>query len=52
VSKEAAIQGRDSALCTILLLCASALAAPDFPAYSVTDLKALGVWPVAMSASR
>jgi len=33
----------------ILLLGVRAIAAPDFPAYSVTDLKALGVWPVAMN---
>ena len=44
--------GRDSVLSTILLLLGvRALAAPDFPAYSVTDLKALGVWPVAMNES-
>ena len=39
------------ALAAILLLGVRALAAPDFPAYSVTDLKALGVWPVAMNES-
>ena len=33
----------------VLLLGAGAGAAPDFPAYSVTDLKALGIWPVAMN---
>ena len=44
--------GRDSVLSTILLLLGvRALAAPDFPAYSVTDLKALGVWPVAINES-
>jgi hypothetical protein len=26
-----------------------AIAAPDFPAYSVTDLKALGIWPAVMN---
>lgn len=30
---------------------ACALAAPDLPAYAVTDLKALGIWPVAMNAN-
>ncbi|NJD31743.1 MAG: hypothetical protein FIB04_07645 [Gammaproteobacteria bacterium] len=33
----------------LLLLGAYAAAAPDFPAYSVTDLKAHGVWPIAMN---
>jgi len=28
---------------------ATAVAVPDFPAYSVTDLKALGIWPAAMN---
>ena len=37
-------------LCAILLLPGASLAAgPDFPAYAVTDLKALGIWPVAMN---
>jgi len=37
-------------LCAILLLPGASLAAgPDFPAYAVTDLKVLGIWPVAMN---
>jgi hypothetical protein len=36
-------------LFVLVLLGAGASAAPDFPAYSVTDLKALGIWPVAMN---
>jgi probable HAF family extracellular repeat protein len=37
------------ALFTTLLVGANAFAAPDLPTYSVTDLKALGIWPVAMN---
>jgi probable HAF family extracellular repeat protein len=45
------MRGRDSILSKILLvlLGGPAIAAPDLPAYSVTDLKALGIWPVAMN---
>jgi probable HAF family extracellular repeat protein len=44
------MRGRDPVLSTILLLLgAGAIAAPDIPVYSVTDLKALGIWPVAMN---
>ena len=40
----------NSILCAILLLLsAKAAAAPDLPTYAVTDLKALGIWPVAMN---
>ncbi len=36
--------------CAILALAGSnAWGAPDLPTYSVTDLKALGIWPVAMN---
>ena len=40
----------NSLACAILLLLGvNVAAAPDFPAYSVIDLKAHGVWPVAMN---
>jgi probable HAF family extracellular repeat protein len=44
------MRARGTVLSTVLLLLGvRALAAPDLPAYSVTDLKSLGIWPVAMN---
>jgi len=44
------MQVKKTLLCAVLLLQGvHAAAAPDFPAYSVTDLKALGIWPVVMN---
>jgi hypothetical protein len=40
----------NSILCaTLLLLGANLAAAPDLPTYAVTDLKALGIWPISMN---
>ena len=43
------MQSRSAVLIAMLLAGTSALAAPDLPTYAVTDLKALGIWPVAMN---
>lgn len=43
------MQRRYVVLVATLLAGASALASPDLPTYAVTDLKALGIWPVAMN---
>lgn len=43
------MQSRYVALIATLLAGTSAFAAPDLPTYAVTDLKALGIWPVAMN---
>lgn len=43
------MQSRSAVLIAALLAATGALAAPDLPTYAVTDLKALGLWPVAMN---
>jgi hypothetical protein len=43
------MQCRYVVLIATLLAGTSASAAPDMPTYAVTDLKALGIWPVAMN---
>jgi len=43
------MQSRYAVLIATLLAGTSAFAAPDLPTYAVTDLKALGIWPVAMN---